>query len=155
MVCSVSGSSARACSSASSRPGKRASRSSRRRESRFSRPSGRCQITPLSRSTRQWWVMVDLDWPCSSEPQARSWPAASARTTARRRGLPRALSRFSRRICSRSGWLASMNRPQDLRKQVAATRCALWKNAGCVTSCASRNPVDGAPLCHGSNAARR
>src|SRR5471032_35416 len=90
----------------SSKPGKRASRSSRRSDNRLARPSGRCQITPLSRSTRQWCVSVDFDNPCNNVPHGCSPPLASVRTTAKRSGLPMAVRTFSRRICSRSGWFA-------------------------------------------------
>lgn len=80
-------SASREASTASSSPGNLASRSSRRSETSSSRPAGRCQMTPPSRSTRQWWVSVDLDIPLSRLPQRCSPPAARVRTTRSRTGL--------------------------------------------------------------------
>jgi hypothetical protein len=46
----------------------------------FSRPCGRCQMTPLSRNTRQWWVMVDFTTSSGrSALQLSSLPSASRR----------------------------------------------------------------------------
>ena len=44
----------------SSNPGKRASMSSRRRRLILLVPSFHCSTRPASRSTRKWWVRVDL-----------------------------------------------------------------------------------------------
>jgi hypothetical protein len=61
----------------------------------FSRPCGRCQITPLSRRTRQWWVMVDFTTSSGrSALQLSSLPSASRRIIDSRSGLPRAKAHF-------------------------------------------------------------
>lgn len=50
------------------RPGKRASRSAQRSDSSSVRPDARWLMTPLSRSTRQWWVSVDFVTPSTMAP---------------------------------------------------------------------------------------
>src|SRR5688500_5975348 len=65
-------------------------------------------MTPLSRSTRKWWVVVDLvTGSVKYEQDSSASATAISRTMSRRIGSDRALSTPSRRISSRVGCASS------------------------------------------------
>ncbi|CAO0836116.1 hypothetical protein SMICM17S_06562 [Streptomyces microflavus] len=76
-------------------------------------------MTPASRSTLKWWVVVDLLTGRSNAMQAMlACPSASSRTMVSRTGSASAWSTVSRRISAADGWASR-------RPDVTATVCSV------------------------------
>src|SRR3954454_21678213 len=83
-------------STASNSPGKRSSISCRRSVFSLRLPCSCCSIRPASRSTRKWWVDVDLETLSANPPHGTSPSRARRRTMLRLTGSARACSTSDR-----------------------------------------------------------